>query len=175
MKKNNLLQQLVRLLVISAIAGTFSLTAAAQYKVARTEREAAAQNANGTESGYASILIGLLRTQYAKVSVVNQGDKAIPVKLVFINDKGKVLILCNLIVESGKAVSETFQHPGGANRLEFYAQIRTEDDKNLKSLIPSVQIIDTETDRTDHFIGGSDFFAFRPIFNPPLVELPEFQ
>ncbi len=159
------------LLTIMAIMLATDFSAQAQ----QLEKEAEIPAANNVESGYASILIGLLRGQYVKVSVVNQDDKAIPVKFVLIDDNGKVMLLCNEIAASGKAVSATFQHPGGANRIEFYAQIRTDKGKDLKNLIPSVQIIDTETDRTDHFIGGSDFFAFRPIFNPPLVQLPEFQ
>ncbi len=170
-------EYLSRILILAAFL-TISLTASATQSFAQSlqkeESQTNAQNANGTESGYASILIGLLRTQYVKVSAVNQGDKAIPVRLVLIDDKGKVMILCNEIVASGKAVSETFQLSGNApNRIEFYAQIRAQNNNDLKNLIPSVQIIDTETDRTDHFIGGSDFFAFRPIFNPPLIELPE--
>lgn len=174
MKKNSFKQQFIELFTICAFAGMIILATNFSAQAQKNDNEAAA-NASNVESGYASILIGLLRTQYAKVSVVNQSNKSIPVKFILIDDKGKVLILCDEIVQSGKSVSETFQHSGGVNRLEFYAQIRTADNKDLKNLVPSMQIIDTETDRTDHFIGGSDFFAFRPIFNPPLVELPGIQ
>jgi hypothetical protein len=158
------------MLAIVMLAANFPLNAQKIDRVAETP------NAGGViESGYASILIGLLHTEYAKISVVNQGDKDIPVKFVLVDDKGKVLIFCNGVVQTGKSVSATFQHPGGANRLEFYAQIRTESDKDLKNLIPSLQIIDTETDKTDIALGGSDFFSFRPIFNPPLIELGAIQ
>ncbi len=162
-----------RFAILSALLATLmimtgtSLTAQAQ----KNDNVGEIQNATNVESGYASILIGLLHTQYVKMSVVNQDNKDIPVKFVLVDDKGKVLIQCNEIVQAGKTTSETFQHPGGANRLEFYLQIRTDKEKDLKNLIPSVQIINAETDQTDLLIGGSDFFSFRPIFNPPLVEL----
>ncbi len=158
--------------ILPAILASVLIMLAASFPAAaqKTDKEAETQNANGVESGYVSVLIGLLRGQYVKVSAVNQDNQDIPVKFVLVDDKGKVLIQCNEIVDAGKSVSAVFQHPGGVNRLEFYAQIRTNKEKDLKNLIPSVQIIDVQTDRTELILGGSDFFSFRPIFNPPLVE-----
>jgi hypothetical protein len=56
MQKLSLKQQFVRLFTVLAITGTFVLAANAQFKI---DKDADTQNANGVESGYASILIGL--------------------------------------------------------------------------------------------------------------------
>ena len=175
MKQHNSRKKIAILPIMLAVL-TITLAMAFPAQAQKVDKDFEATNDKNIESGYASILIGLLRGQYVKVSVVNQDNKAIPVKFVLVDKDGKVLILCDDIVQSGKASSETFQHPGGGpHRIEFYAQIRTANDRDLKFLIPSVQIIDTETDRTEHIIGGDDFFAFRPIFNPPFIEMPEIQ
>src|SRR5580765_7121998 len=149
---------------------TMVLVAGFPARANQLNNDAGNRHADASESGLVAGIIGVLHGQYVKVSALNQGNKAIPVKLVFVDENGKVLIFSNDIVSPGKAFSATFTHPGGVNRIELYAQIRTESDQDLKNLVPSVQIIDTETGKTEIAFSGSDFFSFRPFFNPPLVE-----
>lgn len=116
-------------------------------------------------------LISLAPGQSVRVSAVNVGGKEIPLQLLFVpvTEQGKagVSILCNEIVSPGDAATDVFQHPGGANVIQFYAQVRVRDDvKDIEELVPSLQIINGETGTPEHILSGFDFAGIRPIFVP---------
>jgi hypothetical protein len=104
---------------------------------------------------FTSGLVGITQGQTARLSVVNTLDKDVQVELSFLDDGGKVLILRDGIVSAGKSFSENFQHPGGANRLEFRGVVReAAARRDSEAIIICLQVFDNETGKTTLMIGG---------------------
>ena len=125
----------------------------------------------GKGGGLSTGLISLAPGQSVRVSAVNVGNKTIPVELIFIpvNEKGEftVPIQCNAISSPGNAAFDRFTHPGGANRIDFYAQVRVlENVEDLAELVPSLQVFDEETGESLLLLSGADFASIRPIWVP---------
>jgi hypothetical protein len=156
---------------ISASLAAFALlTTVFAGQMLKAGVKAAAQQNEG--AGLSTGLVSLAPGQSARLAVVNVGGKDVSFEFIFVpvTEQGKsaVPIQCDAIVSSGNAASAKYGHPGGANAVEFYAQARVgENAGDLKDLVPSLQIIDDQTGRTEQLLSGSDFVSFRPIFNPP--------
>src|ERR1041385_2154273 len=73
---------------------------------------------SGSGAGLSSGMIGITAGQTARLSVWNGGDKAVQVRLLFIDGDGKILIQCNSVVPSGQSFSDNFKHPGGDGRVD---------------------------------------------------------
>ncbi len=136
----------------------------------QTQQDTAREMANAVtkSSGHVSGLIGIVQGQAIRVGAVNMADHEIRFQLVLVDAQGKVQLLCNEIVSAGKAVFDDFKHPGGVNRIELFAQVRTANEQDIKQLVPSLEVIEIQNGRTTVAYSGADFFSFRPIFNPPL-------
>jgi hypothetical protein len=125
-------------------------------------------------AGFVSGLFTLLPGQSVRVSAVNMGKKAIPVELVFVpvTEQGKagVPIPCNWLAAPGDAAFDKFTHPGGANRMVMYVQIRVRDAKDLENIVPSLEVFNEQLNAPGGgphiFLSGADFAEFRPIWVP---------
>ena len=116
-------------------------------------------------------LISLAPGQSVRVSAVNVGGKDIQLELLFVpvTEQGKaaVPVLCDAMVSPGNAASDKFQHPGGVNVIQFYAQVRVRQNANdVEELVPSLQIVNEETGRMEQVLSGADFASIRPIWVP---------
>jgi hypothetical protein len=155
--------------VVLALAASGALLLAASKAAARIENT----NDNGGQKSYGltSGVVGITAGQTARLVVYNKGDKDELVRLQFIDANGQVLILCDSIVKSGKALGENFTHPGGANRVELRAEVIGDGTSNrsIGLLVPTVQVLENETGKTTLFNDSSGFAEFRALPNPPLV------
>jgi len=133
-------------------------------------------------AGLSTGLISLSPGQSVRLSVVNVGGKVVHGEsiLVPVADKGgKValpggapLVRSIWTVASGDAQSDVFPYPPSPGRSLFYAQIRVQQDAGeLNSLVPSLQIVDDQTGATRELLSGFDFVSFRPIVNPPFIDV----
>ena len=119
-----------------------------------------------------------MRGQRARLSVWNKGGEAVLARLQFVDEQGKVLILCNDIIEAGKAAVEEWpccggsadpQIPDGTSRVELQAQFGTNEKRSIGLLVPTLQIIDGTSNATSWMIGQEGFAEYHPVFVPPLV------
>jgi hypothetical protein len=163
-----LLNVLPRLAAITTLLIVFAIIFATTFPAQAQKEDDNPPSAPG--NGGAALgtgLISLLPGQSVRLAAVNVGGKSVPVELLVADAQGNVLILCNGFVAPGKAFFDKFTHPGGANRLDLYAQVRVRQNvKDIEDLVPSLQIVDDETGRTEHILSGADFASFRPIFVP---------
>jgi hypothetical protein len=149
-------------LVIFAVIFATTFPAQAQKE---SDNQPGAQSQGGAALGTG--LISLLPGQSVRLAAVNVGGKNITVELLVADAQGNVLILCNEFVAPGKAFFDKFTHPGGANRIDLYAQVRVRQNvKDIEDLAPSLQIVDDQTGRTEHILSGADFAGIRPIWVP---------
>jgi hypothetical protein len=168
MKNRELFKRFATILsVVAVIALIVTTVLAAQTQKPNADK----LTEQGKGGGLGTGLISLAPGQSVRVSAVNVGNKTIPVELIFVpvNEKGEysVPIPCNAISSPGNAVFDKFTHPGGANRIDFYAQVRVEENAgDLDELVPSLQIIDDLTGETLQLLSGADFASFRPIWVP---------
>jgi hypothetical protein len=157
-----------RLAAIATLLVIFALTFATTFPAQAQKEDDNPPSAPG--NGGAALgtgLISLLPGQSVRLAAVNVGGKSVPVELLVADAQGNVLILCNEFVAPGKAFFDKFTHPGGANRLDLYAQVRVRQNvKDIEDLVPSLQIVDDETGRTEHILSGADFAGIRPIWVP---------
>ncbi len=145
-------------LVLAMCAATVAIPAAG-----------ANQNDGQRAFAFSTGLVGIVPGQTARLSLWNKGEKAVLVRLQFVDEEGKVLIQCNGIIQPGKSAAEEFLHPGGVNRIELQAQFGTNEPRSIGLLMPTLQVIDNATGATSWMIGPDGFTEFRPIFNPPLT------
>jgi hypothetical protein len=169
MKKYNVssrLTVLTSLLVSLAVILAIIFTAQAQKG---SDPEPAAQGQGGAAHGTG--LISLAPGQAVRLAAVNIGGKTIQGEFLFVpvTEQGKVAvpIRCDLLASPGDASSMKISHPGGANVLQFYAQVRVyQNAKDVEELVPSLQIINEETGRMEQVLSGADFVEIRPIWVP---------
>jgi hypothetical protein len=141
-------------------AGTGSRAAARQQ-----EQKVQPQGGYGMTTG----LVGIVQGQTARLTVWNKGDQAALTRLQFVDEQGKVLFLCDIVIPAGKAEAVNAYHPGGVNRLEFQAQFGTNEKRTIGLLVPTLQVIDNATGANSWMIGQEGFTEIRPIFIPPLT------
>ncbi|HZS07171.1 MAG TPA: hypothetical protein VFD58_20210 [Blastocatellia bacterium] len=172
---------LVTLLLACAAPGITQASGQAQTpdEDRRLAEEGASRAEEGNETrgfGFTSGVIGIVQGQTARLTVWNKGDKPALVRLQFVDEQGKVLILCNEIVAPGKAAVESFSIPGGPgggpHRVELLAQFGTNTRSEIGLLVPTVQITDGTSNATAWMFGQEGFAEFRPVFNPPLYPPP---
>jgi hypothetical protein len=166
------LRLLPRLAATVALLAAFAVVLLTTFN-AQAEKggdsQPSAQSSGGAALGTG--LISLAPGQSVRVSAVNVGGKDIQLELLFVpvteGGKAGVSIQCDLIVSPGDAATDVFQHPGGANVIQFYAQVRVRNDvKDLEKLVPSLQIINEETGMPTQVLSGFDFASIRPIWVP---------
>jgi len=165
MKTRSLLPRLAAiptLLVICAVVFTAALPAHTQ---SGDDSQSNAPSSDGAALGTG--LISLVPGHSARVAAVNVGGKDIQGEFIFVpvteQGKASVPIRCNWFAAPGDAASDTFTHPGGANVIQFYAQVRVRQDvKDLNEMVPSLQIFDDQTGKTEELLSGADFASFRP-------------
>ena len=119
--------------------------------------------------GFTSGVVGIVEGQTARLTVWNKSDKPILARLQFIDDQGKVLFLCNAVIDAGKAAAENLNHTGGANRVNLLAQFGTIESKEIGLLVPTFEVIDNQSGANAWMFGQEGFTEIRPIFVPPLV------
>ena len=160
-----------RLVLTAMLLVAFAVVFAAKFQ-AQTQKGDSIKPAGQSNGGAAwgTGLISLAPGQSVRISAVNVGGKDIPLELLFVpvTEEGKagVSVLCDAIVSAGNAASDKFEHPGGANVIQFYAQVRVREDvQDLEKLVPSLQIIN-ETGGLEHVFSGFDFAGIRPIWVP---------
>ena len=119
--------------------------------------------------GFTSGVVGIVEGQTVRLTVWNKSDKPILARLQFIDDQGKVLFLCNAVIDAGKAAAENFNHTGGVNRVNLLAQFATIESKEIGLLVPTFQVIDDQSGANAWMFGQEGFTEIRPIFNPPLI------
>jgi hypothetical protein len=151
-----------------ALATAITIFSAALNAVAQNENT---NNGNGQRAfGLTSGVIGIAQGQTARVVVYNKGDDDALVRLQFVDNNGTVLIQCDLIVKSGKAIGENFVHTGGVNRIELRAEILTNTRGIIGVLVPSVQVVENATGKTTLFADPGGLAEFRGVPNPPLPD-----
>ena len=171
MKTRNLVQ---RILAMSALVIALAVVVTATFRAQaqrQDEMKAAAPSSGGAALGTG--VFSLLPGQTVRVAAVNVGGKEIPLQLYIIpvSEQGKlgVPIRCDLFAAPGDAAFESFTHPGGANRMLMYVQVRVRDNPNdINELVPSVEVFNAEAGIPGpHFLlSGGDFASFRPIWVP---------
>jgi hypothetical protein len=120
--------------------------------------------------GFTTGLVGIVQGQTARLSVWNKGDKDVLTRLQFVDEQGKVLILCDAIIQPGKAITENFSiADGSSNRNELQAQFGTNEKKLIGLLVPTLQVVDNATGANSWMIGQDGFVEFRPIWVPTLI------
>jgi hypothetical protein len=119
--------------------------------------------------GYSTGLVGIVQGQRARLTVWNKGGEAVLTRLQFVDEQGKVLFLCNAVIQPGKAEAADFLHPGGVNRVELQAQFGTNERRTIGLLMPTLQVMDDATGANAWMIGQEGFAEFRPIWVPSLV------
>ena len=163
---------LTRLAATAALLAAFAIVFLTSFQAQAQkggDSQPSAQSNGGAALGTG--LISLAPGQSVRVSAVNVGGKDIQLELLFVpvTDGGKagVSVLCDAIVLPGDAASDVFQHPGGANVIQFYAQVRVRQDaRDIEKLVPSLQIINGETGTPTQVLSGLDFASIRPIWVP---------
>jgi hypothetical protein len=62
----------------------------------------------GQQAGYGKTtgLVGIVQGQTARLAVWNKGNEAVLARLQFVDEQGKVLVLCDAIIQPGKAAVE---------------------------------------------------------------------
>jgi hypothetical protein len=156
-----------RFALLVALAIVLAATVPTRAQKGGDNQSAAPNFAGGVSTG----LISLLPGQSVRVATVTFGGSLINVEFLFVpvNEQGKaqVAILCDEFAAPGDAAFATFTHPGGANRMLMYVQIRVHDNpKDIEKLGPSVEIMDGTSNQPIEVLHGGDFTAFRPIFVP---------
>lgn len=158
------------LAIISALALIVAIVCAVRFPAQMQKIEENAAEAQNGGAGKSSGLVRLPPGQTVRVSAVNVSNKNIPLELIIVDSQGKVLIQRDAISLPGKAVSDTFSIPDGTSNVLFYAQVRVwQNVGNLKELIPSLEVYDTqvEPDSKPHYVlSGGDFVEIRPIWVP---------
>lgn len=166
MRKSNDTKQtgLRRAVVVFAFALVAATIAICTFPHAQAEKYDHQRRAYGLASGPVGIVAG----QTAIIGVLNTGQADALVRLQFVDSNGKVLIQCNLIAGAGKTVFETLKiSDGTSNRVEFHAEVIANTTQEIKSLVPSVQILENETGKTSLFLDRGGFAEFRALPNPP--------
>ena len=156
-----------RSLILTLTVALALLPAPSFNALAQKERSTIESAGSGSGAGFSSGMIGITQGQTARLSVWNGGDKAIQLRLLYIDGNGKVQFLCDGIVPSGQSFSDDFHWPCCGGRVELHGEIRVDSKQDLDSLAPSLQVIDDQTGKTTVAYGADDFVRFGPIFHPP--------
>ncbi|MDQ4121904.1 MAG: hypothetical protein M3209_10715 [Acidobacteriota bacterium] len=170
MKRQKLL---LKFTFVSAFLAVLILTAAANSFAQEQKAKQTAQTNGG--AALSTGVFSLASGRTLRISAVNAGGKTIPVEIyiVPISENGKAgnPIPFNAAPAPGDAALEKFTHPGGVNRISMYVQVRIREDVNdIKELVPSVEVVDEQTGRTEFVLSGTDFVSIRPIFIPPIAQ-----
>jgi hypothetical protein len=115
------------------------------------------------QAGYGKTtgLFGIAQGQTARLAVWNKGDEAVLTRLQFVDEQGKVLVLCDAIIQPGKAAVGSWPCCGGnANRVELQAQFGTNEKRSIGLLVPTLQVIDNATVANSWMIGLDGFVEF---------------
>lgn len=176
MKKRDFLRQFAFSAILLATFIFLSVNPSAAQQTQNNDQERPNPTGDGTPpaaAGFVSGLFALQPGQSVRVAAVNMNKKAVPVEFVFVpvGEQGKAqgAIPCNAAPAPGDAMIEKFTHPGGANRILMYVQIRVQDAKDLKGIAPSLEVFNEQTNAPGGpqiFLSGADFVEIRPIWVP---------
>ena len=111
------------------------------------QRQPATQPDNG-----ATYFIGLLRVasnRSVRIAAVNHSDHDVPVELTVIDAEGKILILCDAMVASGKGFAHVLDTSNLQTPTDLYARYRTNKKSDLDDLSLTLQVIDNATGITE--------------------------
>jgi hypothetical protein len=142
-KRNTLTKTIGSAALLVALAIAISTA----VKAHTAQREAAAQPDSG-----ATYTIGLLRiatNRTVRIAAVNKSDHDIPVELALVDAEGKVLVLCDAIVASGKGFADALDTTGQQLPIDLYPRYSTTKKRDLEELALTIQVIDNETGKTE--------------------------
>ena len=130
-----------------------------------------AARAEQQQAGYGMTtgVVGVVQGQTARLAVWNKGDEPILTRLQFVDEQGKVLMLCDAIIQPRKTVALEWPCCGGNIRTELQAQFGTNEKRSIGLLMPTLQITDGTSHTTQWMIGQEGFAEIRPIWVPSLV------
>lgn len=169
-KMNGEKQSSLRLTIVAAAILVVAAAAAAVMTAPPAAFSRADEDDNDRRAAViASGPLGIVAGQTAIIGVLNTGENDALARLQYVDNEGKILIQCNLVVGAGKTTYGPLKHPGGVNRVEFHAEVITNTKREIKALAASVQILDNETGETTLFVDSGGFAEFRALPNPPLI------
>ena len=164
-----------RALMLCAMAAMLALLATGMGNHADARQPD--QKVQAQEAGYGQTtgLFGIVEGQIVRLSVWNKGSEEVLARLQFVDEQGKVLMLCDAIIQPGKAAVENWPCCGGLDsqpgphRVELQAQFGTNEKRSIGLLVPTVQVTDGTSLATSWMIGQEGFAEIRPIWVPSLV------
>ena len=121
----------------------------------------AASSAEAVVTNWRSPMVGIVEGQQtARLNVVNWGDPEIKnarpcmVELMFFDSDGEIIAMEMMTVEPGKAMFHDFAGVAyeEGTRLQIRAEVMVMDNRNDCNIVPSLEIYDNETMKTEVFM-----------------------